>query len=143
MPVFSQSIVIELNDGTKINELISLVQTFSYENGNLLFKQKNSNIDSYDLKSIRKITFGDLTPVSGISSINSSSLSVYPNPVQDLLRIETLKDEKTRVTIFKLDGTIIRKQVLISGNNIIDVSNLKNGFYLIRVNESTTKFIKL
>ncbi len=70
-------------------------------------------------------------PVSVSSTSNSNiKLSVYPNPVSDMLYINTKEDIK-RITIMDITG----KEVLDiqSPNNSIDVDAFNSGIYLIAV----------
>ncbi len=73
--------------------------------------------------------------ISGISK-NNLGFTVYPNPTKDVLFFNS-KIEKFEI----LD---VVGNVVIKGNNAvkIDVSQLKNGIYFIRVNKTLKKFIK-
>lgn len=70
------------------------------------------------------------------------SLSLYPNPVQDFLYLAS-KSNIEEVSIYLVNGKLIKK---VLKGNIIDVSYLENGVYLIEVNISgkkiTQKFVK-
>ena len=76
----------------------------------------------------------------------TTSLSVYPNPVSDRLYIET-ETEVEEVVVYDLFG---RRQVTETpsrqGNVTVDVSNLSNGVYFVKVvtenGEIVKRFIK-
>ena len=80
-------------------------------------------------------------PSLGIDDLNQLDISIYPNPVKNMLTIDGLvvKD----VVIYSLLGKAILKT---SNQNTIDVSSLSKGVYFIKVsdgiNASTKKFIK-
>lgn len=54
---------------------------------------------------------------------------VYPNPVKDILKIETDKNIKS-TEIFSLDG----KQIMRQKSKLLDMSSLSVGLYLLKVN---------
>jgi uncharacterized delta-60 repeat protein len=74
---------------------------------------------------------------------NNPSFLLYPNPVQDVLTIES--DAKTTYTIFNIEGKVIYTGSLIKGVNNIHLStSLGSGVYFIRDSRTSqvTKFIK-
>jgi len=80
-------------------------------------------------------------------SIRSQSITLYPNPVSDklYLKIEN-HSEDLQYEIFNCVGQLTQKGCVDKGNNCIEVSNLKNGFYLLKVKSDienvTAKFMK-
>lgn len=75
-------------------------------------------------------------------SQNNSLVSLYPNPVNDVLHIETTAEIKS-VTVYGILGN----QVLSSSSKDINVSHLERGIYMVQVqdaenNISTKKIIK-
>jgi len=77
-----------------------------------------------------------------VKSINEKSINLFPNPVNDILNINGNSNEDYFYQIYDLTGKVISKGKFI--NNKINVSQLKTGIYLIRVNDSkeVTKIIK-
>ncbi|HTO35279.1 MAG TPA: T9SS type A sorting domain-containing protein [Flavobacterium sp.] len=61
--------------------------------------------------------------------IDKSDIKIYPNPVQDILNIES-QETVLSVEVFDLLG----KKILVSKDKTIDVSKLKNGIYLLKIN---------
>ncbi len=86
---------------------------------------------------------GILAPNSNAGN-NNMSTSMFPNPASDFLRVNTKGDAQIAVT--NINGqTIIAKQ-LNSENQMLDVSKLPNGNYLVTVTtatETTTKNITI
>ncbi|CAD0003792.1 LamG-like jellyroll fold domain-containing protein [Flavobacterium chungangense] len=75
----------------------------------------------------------------------SSSLKVYPNPSSSAFFIDS--DSNGTIVIFDLLGKTIKTQKIISGTNSLDLANVPNGTYLLKVtnekNQSeTVKLIK-
>lgn len=93
--------------------------------------------------------------VTASSTGQSSSLLLYPNPVNDLLHVffYSQGDGQILIRIFNIEGKLIRiyqfsKQHVNSFNQQIDVHDLSPGLYLLNVTglngvSVTQKFIKL
>jgi hypothetical protein len=84
--------------------------------------------------------------VVGIDKINSSATAVqiYPNPVSDLLnvRVDALSGPVT-IAIFSITGKRYFTQTYTSlSEEVINVSGLPQGMYLVKVNEKVTKILK-
>ena len=77
----------------------------------------------------------------GIGAL-SSSLNIYPNPVNDKLYIVT-EDEVKEVIVYDVYG---RHQVTETpshqGNMTVDVKNLSNGIYFVRVKTENGEIVK-
>ena len=92
---------------------------------NLFLNKKKNTLSDY------KESFSD-----------SVTFNIYPNPVNDILNINGNSNEDYFYQIYDLTGKVISKGKFI--NNKINVSQLKAGIYLIRINDSkeVTKIIK-
>lgn len=112
----------------------------------------NFGYGNFDIDDLR-IYSGVLTP-SEISSLHNNLLSstdfnngnlnfkLYPNPTNDIINLE-LNNEVKNVEIYSLQG----QKVLASTEKQINVSNLANGIYMVRVEDengavATQKLIK-
>ena len=70
-----------------------------------------------------------------------ASLQIYPNPVNDKLKITNY--EGGEVTIYDITGrTLMSLRILESPETAIDVSHLPSGIYFIKIGEKTAKFVK-
>ncbi len=67
---------------------------------------------------------------SGVKNMNVLSLNIYPNPVKNILNIES-NDKIEKIELFTLTGVDVKKVCI--NNNKIDVSELRKGSYLIKV----------
>ena len=80
---------------------------------------------------------------SSIETPESVGLSLYPNPVSDLLTINTLEGLTfTLATIYSLDGRIIQNVVLNSNTSRLDVSNLKTGAYIVELSNKEGTIVR-
>ena len=81
------------------------------------------------------------TDSEGINEIYSS-LNIYPNPAKDQLFIET-EMAVEEISVYDVYG---RQQSTVNGQQSIDISNLSNGIYFVKIksenNEVVKRFIK-
>ena len=76
------------------------------------------------------LIFDDLTVAAGQNAINDANVSnvaIYPNPVVSVLNIEA--EGLQEVNVLDLNGRV----VMTSTTNTVDMSNLSNGCYFVRV----------
>jgi len=72
---------------------------------------------------------------------SNASISIYPNPVADYFRINS-STELAKIEIYNMIG----KRVKVLQNNssgLFDVSDLRNGIYLVRVFSKNGKALKV
>jgi len=75
---------------------------------------------------------------------NTGTLRIYPNPARDQVRIIDINEVNSKGEIYSSIGQLVRQIKLdYNGQTILDVSNLKNGLYLIKVGKSVVKMIIL
>ncbi|MCD6598085.1 MAG: T9SS type A sorting domain-containing protein, partial [Bacteroidales bacterium] len=72
--------------------------------------------------------------ISGVKqNRNKVAFSVYPNPVQDFITIKSMQ-KLNNLKIYNVAGNLIKIVDLTSKSGDIDVSDLPEGIYLLRVN---------
>jgi hypothetical protein len=84
---------------------------------------------------------------TGISSNNAlSSISVYPNPAHNSISINTLENTSSVSVTDIIGQTVVAEQKVNGAQQVqtIDIANLANGVYFIKVNstDSQTKIIR-
>ena len=70
-------------------------------------------------------------PGTGIDKLNAYTISLYPNPVQNILHIKA-EEAVTAIRIYSMDGTVVTQT---AGENIseINLTHLAAGIYMVRV----------
>ena len=63
---------------------------------------------------------------------NLTQLKIYPNPNNGMLHIKT-NLINTEMSIFDLSGRLIQKEKIVKYHTAINVKNIKDGFYIIRI----------
>ena len=75
-----------------------------------------------------------------IDEIHANDMFFYPNPASDFINISGLEKE-TEMTIYDLMGKVVLKTSLESDDNMIDVSNISNGTYIIAVDGKFNRIV--
>ena len=130
-----------------------------YQFDELLGSISSTSVDIYDLASDTRYCFSVSAIVGGVESARSaevcettlkeesiaeltSSINVYPNPVNDVLFIET-EVEINEVVVYDVYG---RQQVNMTTGQQVDVANLNSGIYFVKVvtenGEVVKRFVK-
>ncbi len=83
-----------------------------------------------------------LVPVGiGYEEINAEdSFHIYPNPFSKLVTFDV--SEATEVQIFTVDGKLLRKFNLQSGNTNKDLGGLKAGIYIVKAGNRSYRIVK-
>ena len=131
------SFTIVKNDGTSTSYTMSSNAKI-YCSDTQLFLDSNGETVTYNLSDLRKAYFSVLDE---IVETENQQLSIYPNPVKEILRITNIPDNHS-VTIYSIDGKAVKK-IEVSESAEINVSDLKSGLYIIGVGNEFSKFIKM
>lgn len=94
-------------------------------------------VTDFFASSVFKVEFGALS-VSELNSIKNNNIKIYPNPVNDILNVYNSPSEEYK--IFDKTGRLINSGTL--ERNSVNVSQLTEGNYIIKIGEITKKFIK-
>ena len=84
----------------------------------------------------------------GAENIQIENISIYPNPISNLLNVNVGTNSGLNYSIFNITGQIIFKGKFTSSNNRVDFSNLSKGVYFLQVldkplnKQNTYKLIK-
>ncbi len=74
------------------------------------------------------------TPISKI--ISDVLLQIFPNPSTQSLTISTEVNQTVKLEIFDITGKLIKYKKICT-NQIIDISSLSNGIYIIKIADET------
>ena len=90
----------------------------------------------------QEIYLDDAIPLN-ISQLNENNISIFPNPCSNVLniRINTTNLNSTSYQIKNILGVIQYTGELTSVNNLIDISKLTNGNYILTYNQQVLKFV--
>ena len=100
-----------------------------------IFDDNNTELSNFNVGISPGTIVFDVRPSVGLTE-QENSLLIYPNPTNENLYLSGFSSEKTK--ILDLSG----KEVLSTFEKTVNVSNLKNGAYLLENNGKCYKFIK-
>ena len=110
-------------------------------------KTYNTLFEEEDLNYGQALDFTiNIVSDASVKPLNLANLSVYPNPVSDMLNIN-YNENITKLTIYDVAGRSVKSIATNNSMNSINISDLKSGTYLLSIeteskNASTIKFIK-
>ncbi len=91
-----------------------------------------------------QVKLSDLQPLGIENMVKTSSVSVYPNPAHDYVNITNVAN--ANIEIYNMLGELVHTQVSTQDNVNINISNLKTGNYIIKINAGdiiTTKKLNI
>lgn len=91
---------------------------------------------------IRRIVIFDDNEGSTVNTEdNLLSISVFPNPTQEMLYVDGINVGET-IRIFSLDGQMLLSATSNNDTLSLSVASLTNGVYLLQIGTEIVKFIK-
>lgn len=81
-----------------------------------------------------------LLPTNVSNSVKDADFTIYPNPTSGLISIKT--DQILELSIRNLTGQLVYGRTIFGGINPVDLSEFKNGVYLIELNNLNQKWIQ-
>jgi hypothetical protein len=91
----------------------------------------------------RTITNFEVSPMApiatGIDVLGAEVVSIYPNPVKDVLNVSS--SDVTKIEIFNVTGKLV-KSAQLNGSSV-DVSELAKGVYIVKLIGSTTSISRI
>jgi len=85
--------------------------------------------------------FDDALPLSVPGFSEPPKISLFPNPVRDVLNINLPENKETEIILYTPNGQLIIKKT-INNNATIDLKSLKSGIYILQIENRTYKIIK-
>lgn len=112
-------------------------------NYNILVKDAENTTQEGEVSLVEEMII-KLNYMVNVDEIASSEFNVFPNPAQNLIKLEV--NEEGIANIFDVNGQLMISTSIEAGENTIDVSKLTSGLYLIRINsneaQAVSKFLK-
>jgi Secretion system C-terminal sorting domain len=113
---------------TSIGTVASGAALYSFTDANTFSSRM---LTYYRLKSIDVDARFTYSNILRLSKQANTALTVYPNPVSNLLTISGLK-EKGTILLFNADGKLLRQQIVSAQTMSMDMSNYAKGIYLLQ-----------
>lgn len=104
----------------------------------------NIVVDEYNCISATNCLKLDVTWQNNLSnnSFSSSNISIYPNPVNEIVNFNNLKGEKYNVSLYDINGRLLIYKEINENFDTLDVSSLNSGVYQIEIINGEEKINK-
>ncbi len=76
---------------------------------------------------------------NGFQNIPTYTLDVFPNPTSEFIRISSGQISNGTISIYSMDGSLVKTQTFNTVNPYISVSELANGMYFLRLNGTMSR----
>lgn len=132
------------------NNIMETKQCYADTANNIIFNNLEVGKDYYLKMMYRQILYmtdfefqvsvANVTAL-GNSSMDQKGLSVYPNPVQDLLTIANPNHEQlTSIELYNMLGQLVlRQHVATSADQQVDMTYLQKGIYILKLKSGTVE----
>jgi hypothetical protein len=146
----AQTMYVKERSGTQTTYTLSNIQKMSFSSGNLTIIKTDNSGNVYALSDLQYLNFPKITmDLQEDLSFKNQMLSVYPNPVGDILNIDLtgMSQAEGTISIINFEGkTLVSRQVNNEEVLLLDISHLPTGIYLCRYSNAseirTVKIIK-
>jgi hypothetical protein len=119
--------------------------TFSkmtFGNGVVRFVYLNAVTDDYAVSTIKRIGFSPDESLNIDEKQFSKLIELYPNPTDRFLYFSNIVEATQMVNIYSLQGLMVYSGMVNHEQQVIDVSTLSSGVYLLKIGAQTLKFMK-
>ena len=124
-------------DGNETTYPVSTVQKVVFENNTMTVKT-NTGSDATNITCIKFTQDGN----AGIKNQKSEpSIFVFPNPVGETLTVNGVKKDEI-INLYDMSGALLKTVTSQETATNINVSSLKQGVYLLRIDKQVIKFLK-
>lgn len=111
-----------------------------------IYNSSTITLDSFTLSNSNSFLNSFLTKINHTSlekeDFDEKEISIFPNPTNGILNLSNFNFSDTNYySIIDMTGRIIKSKTFLFDDKI-NVSDLKNGVYLLNYNDSTYKFLK-
>lgn len=86
--------------------------------------------------------WSDQKPTRIYGMENQSGISIYPNPANSFINIKTEKKIHSKYILFNILGEQVLSNFANQENNWIDISDLREGVFLLKIDNQNFKILK-
>lgn len=76
---------------------------------------------------------------TGVEDLEVQNFTLYPNPAKEFVNIQA--SEKGKLYIYNSIGVLVKEIELNNNQQIVDITDLNKGIYMIQINNKSTKLI--
>lgn len=133
-----KNITIQYRDNQEITYSINHNSKLTFSENDLIISQSSGSIYYFEMENIRKIYFSN--PNSLLDVVSQDNAILYPNPSSSSISLSNIKS-KTSILIYNLKGILMLSEIIYQDKSI-NISNLSNGIYIVKVDNKEFKLVK-
>lgn len=84
-----------------------------------------------------KTATANFSSTANVSDFDKESITIYPNPTQDIINIKSSNLDIDKIEIYNLLG----KKILVKSNTSINISTLPTGIYFVKITSTNNTLI--
>ena len=136
--IAQKNITIQYRDNQEITYSLNHNSKLTFTDNELIILQPSGNIYYFDIENIRKVYFSNSNSLYDIAS--QKNINLYPNPSSGRISISNIKS-KTLISIYNMKGELVMSEIIYHDKSI-NISNLSNGLYIVKVGNKEFKLVK-
>jgi len=137
----AQNLVIRTKDGRENTWELGAIRKLTFPGNNLLLTFNGGSTETFSLPGVLKLFFSFATGTEEVL-LKSNHISLFPNPVGNILYIKNISEGHSVVFIYRMDGVMVLQTIISDRSEAVNVSKLARGLYILKVNNQALKFIK-
>ncbi len=139
MGLKAQNLVVTLTNSTTETFSVSGIQSIKFGAETMILNELDGTVTTWDIEDIDNYAFDGTANLSDELNIESSNLTVYPNPASNLVNLAFTTSKVTTVTIDVLDASGRVVEQVYQGEHQGEQtykwnSHVKSGTYYCRIN---------
>jgi hypothetical protein len=138
----SGNLQLVLTNGTQQSTPLSSIKKITFSGTTMILNYSDGTQGLFASSEVQKLLFSSATATQTVLD-DVKTLSVYPNPASDFIKLNNAPTGTNTVVIYRLDGAVLLTAQLNESNQQINITTLAKGFYLLKVNNQALKFMKL
>ena len=142
--VQSQTVSLDIKnrDGSEKNIDVNSLRKITFANGMLILNYRIGSVENIVTSSIQKLVFTSFTGFNDLQ-VEPKTMIVFPNPTKKFISLKNIPDGNVKIVIFSISGSAMLTLQHYTNDEMIDISQLTRGIYIIKVNNQALKFTKL
>lgn len=145
------SLYVVEKSGTQTQFALSDIKMLTFPSGNLIVNKKDLSTNTYARIDLRQLNFVGIPNAINIAEETENKIVLFPNPVNNELKISLQNAENTEIEIIDLQGRVLQIYFFDKGacslaEQSLNVTQLTKGIYFCKINNGkstkTIKFLK-
>lgn len=135
-------LIVQLKSGANYQVSTTSVKTITFSPVETTLLFMDWSMQHIATSDVQNLHFETITDDKIIRS-NDTRLTVYPNPTRGIIFFKSLDAEINKLTIYTMNGNRIFAATLSQSVASLDLSFLQQGIYILKINNTQTRLIKL